>query len=391
MKLGLIIILWFIGIQSLQAQVIFRGVVKDPKGELLPGATIVVSGTQQGVISNKDGTFELVFEGPGINMIEVRFVGFEPIYLEVEADGQAALTEIVLSPESSLISEVVVTGTRTRRGLLEVPLRLEVINRDRVEATPALSADDYLKSLPGLNISRGAAFLSSATVTMRGMSNEQGRILVMQDGVPLNKTDGGSVNWNAMDALGIEKVEVLKGPGSSIHGGNAMGGVINFISSVPSRRLEGQLRQSYGTFGTSRTNIDISGRNGKFFWRTGAFYRNSDGYVTTPVDEINQYTIASFLDEYRASGRIGYLVSDRHLISSSLSFYNGQRGTGTRFEGFELASPEGAYNNFANFNGNVNYSGNFSDLVRFEYYCIRTTRKLSNYKGKPPRNSAYAI
>ncbi len=363
MKLGLLIILLCFGVQSLQAQVIFRGVVKDSKGELLPGATIVVAGSQQGVVSAYDGSFELGFAQPGRYQIEVRFVGFESIYLEVEAGGQTAPAEIVLSPVRSLISEVVVTGTRTSRGLFEVPVRLEVVNRSRVEATPALSADDFLKSLPGLNVSRGAAFLSSATVTMRGMSNEQGRVLVMQDGVPLNKTDGGSVNWNALDALGIEKVEVLKGPGSSIHGGNAMGGVINFISSVPTRRLESQLRQSYGTFGTSRTNLDISGRSGKLFWRTGAFYRNSDGYVTTPVDEINQYTIASFLDEYRASGRIGYLFSDQHLISGGVSYYNGQRGTGSRFEGFDLASPEGAYNNFANFNGNVNYSGNFSDLV----------------------------
>jgi iron complex outermembrane receptor protein len=58
---------------------------------------------------------------------------------------------------------------------------------------------------------------------MRGLSgNEQARVLVMIDGVPVNKSDGGSVNWNLLDPAMVERIEVVKGPASSMYGSNAM-------------------------------------------------------------------------------------------------------------------------------------------------------------------------
>lgn len=363
MRFSYLLFVFLFSAQSLFAQVSLRGVVKDNSGQTLPGATVMVRETNQGTVSASNGSFELRLSQPGDYHLEVRFVGYETKTTRVNVGTQPGTLEIILTPSSGLMPEVVVTGTRTSRELYEVPLRLDVVDKARVEATPALSADDYLKSLPGLNVSRGASFLSSANVSMRGMSNEQGRILVMQDGVPLNKTDGGSVNWNAIDALDIEKIEVLKGPGSSIHGGNAMGGVINFISGIPTQPLQGAIRQSIGTFGTSRTNLNFSGRSGKMFWRTSGFYRQSDGYITAPQDEIDEFTIASFLDEYCASGRMGYLFSDNHLLEGGLAFYNGKRGTGSQYEGFEMAAPEGSFNNYEALNGSINYTGKFSEAM----------------------------
>lgn len=380
MKYGYLLFILFFSFQSLFAQISLRGVVKDQSGQTLPGATILVRETRQGTVSAANGSFELRFTQAGDYHLEIRFVGYETKTTKVSASPQLGLVEIILTTASGIMPGVVVTGTRTSRERYQVPLRMELVDKDRVEATPALSADDYLKSIAGLNVSRGATFLSSANVTMRGMSNEQGRILVMQDGVPLNKTDGGSVNWNAIDALAIKKVEVLKGPGSSIHGGNAMGGVINFISAIPTQPFQGALRQSIGTFGTSRTNLDFSGRSGKMFWRTSSFYRHSDGYITTPQDDINEFTLASFLDEYRVSGQVGYLVADNHLFEGGLAFYNGKRGTGSKYEGFELAAPEGSYNNYGAVNGSLNYSGNFSDNLNLNVTAYGQRENYQNIR-----------
>lgn len=353
----LLLSLLVFNVTALFGQVSLRGVVREEGGQPLPGATVWVKETKQGTVSAGDGTFGLQFPQAGQYLIEFRFLGFETVTKAVQVGQANALLEVILKPEAGLIKEIVVTGTRTSREVYEVPLRLDVIDNKQVNAIPALSADDYLRSLPGLNVGRSATFLSSSTVTMRGMSNEQGRVLVLQDGVPLNKSDGGSVNWNALDPLTMEQVEVLKGPGSSIHGGNAMGGVINFISAIPTKPFQGSLRQSYGTFETARTKLDLSGRKGKLYWRTGGFYRLSDGYVTTPQDEVDEYTVAAFLDEYQASAHIGYLFSDQHLLEAGIGYYTGKRGTGTLYEGFELAAPEGSFNNYGSLNGNLNYTG----------------------------------
>lgn len=122
--------------------------------------------------------------------------------------------------------------------MYDVPLRTDVLNKTKVDNIPSLSADDFLRSVPGLLISRGASIFSSSTVSLRGMGNEAGCTLVMVDGVPVNKSDGGSVNWNAIDNKQVQQVEVTKGPGSSIHGGNAMGGVINLRTAAPQKPLE---------------------------------------------------------------------------------------------------------------------------------------------------------
>jgi iron complex outermembrane receptor protein len=264
------------------------------------------------------------------------------------------------------LNAVVVTATRSKRGLLDVPLRVSVVGSSKVDAMPALSVDDYLRSVPGLNVSRGASIFGASTVSMRGMGNEAGRTLVMIDGVPVNKSDGGSVNWNMINAADVEQIEVLKGPGSSIHGGNAMGGVINIITPTPDKKIDGFASQTLGNFSTSNTQASISGRENNIYWGINGRYRLSDGYITTPADEIDEYTVESFLDEYQAGGRVGYFITPDQMIEVSGFYYTGQRGTGSNFNGYgfeneALAAPDGAFNQYTGLNGRVHYRKSFSD------------------------------
>jgi iron complex outermembrane recepter protein len=68
---------------------------------------------------------------------------------------------------------------------------------------------------------------------MRGLGSEPGRSLILMDGVPINKGETGEVNWNRIDIDEVQRLEIFKGPGSSVYGNNAMGGVINIISRKP--------------------------------------------------------------------------------------------------------------------------------------------------------------
>ncbi len=251
-----------------------------------------------------------------------------------------------------LSDEIIVTATRSRRIPLDIPFRVESLGRKSIESVNGLSADDYLRFIPGISVSRGAAFLSGSTVSLRGMGSSQGRTLVLVDGVPVNKTDGGSVNWNAIDATDIERIEVIKGPGSSLHGGNAMGGVIQFITPVPDQAFRANIAQSAGSFGTYQTRLGAEGKAGAFTWNVSGMYRESDGYITSPADEINEYSVASFLNEYRFGGKIGYFAGARTHVEAAGSYYSGQRGTGSNYSGYgfvneAFASEKGAYNTYS--------------------------------------------
>jgi outer membrane receptor protein involved in Fe transport len=283
------------------------------------------------------------------------------------------------------LNTIVITATRTDRNIYEVPQRIEVLSKSNIESFPSLSADNYLLTVPGINVSRSASIFGSGNVSMRGMGNEAGRTLVMIDGVPVNKGDGGSVNWNAISTGDIRQIEVLKGPGSTVHGGNAMGGVINLISKVPTKPLQGYISQSFGTFNTLQSQAYLEGLKNKFFWSVNGSYRNSDGYISTPLDETNEYTVASFLDEYNIGAKGGYLLNNNSRIELSGSYYSGKRGTGTDYTGYnfendDLASDEGAFNLYEMLNGRASYTGNYKNGQSFKLTLYTQRENYNNIK-----------
>jgi iron complex outermembrane recepter protein len=182
-------------------------------------------------------------------------------------------------------------------------------------------------------------------VTLRGISgDEQGRTLVLVDGVPVNKGDTGGVNWSRFNPDDIERIEVFHGPGSSIYGNNAMGGVINIITRKPTERIEGSAKLSYGTYNTlmSSLNVGSSFKNGLYFTASG-MYNTSDGYNDLPAEfrEEPDYSVSRFLDEYNISTKAGWMVDPMLNMEFQYDHYRNKKG-----EGEKILAPEGEYRHF---------------------------------------------
>jgi outer membrane receptor protein involved in Fe transport len=360
-RIFLLLLLVSLACRMVYSQQAINGRVTDSEsGQPLFAATVLIKETNTAAITDNNGNFSIVPRSSGTVTIIIRFVGYE-IY-EVTGVKPGANLSISLVPDMTYAGSVVVTGSRSDRAVVDLPMRVDVYGKEAVEATGAVSVDDYLRMIPGISVGRSSSFLSASTVSLRGMGNEAGRTLVMVDGVPVNKSDGGSVNWNAVDPDEISRIEVMKGPGSSVYGGNAMGGVINMITAIPTDTIEGEISQSAGTFGTYRSRISLSGRPGNLFWGVNGRYRLSDGYITALADEIDEYTVPAFLDEYQFGGRLGYFIDPRNSVDVSGDYYSGRRGTGSNFTGYgftndELASEDGASNNYANLSGRIQYRG----------------------------------
>lgn len=349
------------------AQVSLRGkVVNAETSEALMGATIKVEGMGKSTATDKDGIFEIQFGQKSSGAIQVSYVGFKPVRESFTESAFDQIIEIRLVPDVLELGDLVVSATRSRQTAMDYPARIDVMSREKISSIPALSADELLRSIPGISVSRSSTFLSSSTVSLRGMGGEQGRTLVLVDGVPINKSDGGSVNWNSLSVNDIQRVEVIKGPGSSIYGGNAMGGIINLITPVPEKKLQGNISQSYGTFDTWQTQAALSGKQNKLFWGVNGMYRTSDGYITTPADEVDEFSVASFLNEYLVNGRLGYNIKPDQTLELAGGFYSGDRGTGQDYSGYgfendDLAAEDGGYNTYDNLNGRLMYRKSFSE------------------------------
>lgn len=185
-------------------------------------------------------------------------------------------------PLGSVLTEVVVTATRSPAAALASPASVSVVREDELARRNVVRLGDALADVPGLYL-RGAAFgagfpgSGQAVLSMRGIPRTP-RTLVMIDGQPVNNALSGGVNVAGIPFESIERVEIVRGPHSALYGGNAMGGVINFISAGPDKPLT-EARLSAGSLQQRGASLLYRNRYESGLGITMSLgYRESDGY-----------------------------------------------------------------------------------------------------------------
>jgi len=239
------------------------------------------------------------------------------------------------------MDDMVVTATRTEQPLKEVPGRVAVITRQELKDMPVQTVDEALSYISGAHVERPSGIFSfKSVVSLRGLGNEQGRTLVLIDGVPQNTSDMGDVNWNRINLEDVKRIEILKGPAASIYGNNAMGGVINIITEKPTKRLSGSASTSYGTYDDWKMRAVAAGRtseslNNALYARVSALYHNSPGYMATPSDEQTPWSVDSFIREKTINAKAGWDISEGNNLEFQYTKDNQKAGEGTEYFAYD--------------------------------------------------------
>lgn len=174
------------------------------------------------------------------------------------------------------LDQMVVTATRTEKKIIDVPASVEVITAKDLEKSGAAYVDDALKKVTGIAVSRtGGLANSKPVVTLRGVKSGSD-VLVLVDGQPMVNAYSGIVNWNDIPVESIEKIEVVKGPGSAIYGSNAMAGVIN-ITTKDSEKMHAKTSLTYGTNHTWIKKVNVGDKVGKFGY--DLYYQGTDSHT----------------------------------------------------------------------------------------------------------------
>ncbi len=378
MLAGLAMILFALNVD---AQCLEGRVVDAINGDPLSGASIL-AGPRQGTATNRDGSFKLCGLKTDSVSVTISFIGYETIKRNFKVNSSNLI--ISLSSALSEMETFVVSATRTDSRIVNTPVRIEEVGLKQMQALPLQSVDEVLKIVPGINYSRSFGIFSpKATVTMRGMSGkEQGRVLILVDGIPMNKSDGGGFDWNMIDPGMVQKVEVTKGAGSAIYGGNAMGGIINIITRKPSEKLFVNAGLEYGTYNSLGGKINAGGNiyvkkpGQSWTWMANTFYRQSDGYVTQSDADVaaNPYIVNSNLQEVGAAFRTEYAFSAKHSIGASINYYNDDRGPGEK-----VYQPEGNTTDHDSYGITLNYNGNLGKFsIRSSAYFLNEDYKKVN-------------
>ena len=232
-------------------------VLDSENGYPVAGATVILEGEDRGTYTDDRGLFVIKDAPERTLRLVIRRIGYEEKTMDIGGPSTDILVEV--KPTGVLSREIVVTGTAVPHVIGETPVPAQVVSRERLDAANQASVPDAVRLLPGLMVSGGAPNGATGryTVMMQGLPSQY--TLALLDGKRiLSDHIHTGVNISSIPVLLVERIEVVEGHASALYGSDALGGVVNVITTKPSPVPTYAFRGFYGTYG----NLDAAGAFG---------------------------------------------------------------------------------------------------------------------------------
>jgi iron complex outermembrane receptor protein len=215
-------------------------VVDDEDGSPLAGANVAVreAGTPDlvgGAATGPEGTFTISGIAAGDYIVDVRFIGYRSRELPVQLDaGETEELSIRLAIETSSLETVVISASRRQEKVLDAPASISVLGLEDIEREVTTSTVDLLRATPGVDMAQTG--IDRREVVLRGFNEAfSGSAYVLTDyrqaAVPSLAVNVHSLMPNM--AVDVERIEVVRGPGSALYGPGVDSGVIHYFTKGP--------------------------------------------------------------------------------------------------------------------------------------------------------------
>ncbi|MDA8682235.1 TonB-dependent receptor [Porticoccaceae bacterium] len=202
--------------------------------------------------------------------------------MKIKANAAAAISLAALLTHTSTFSqspdameEILVSGSLTPVSLLKSANAVTVIDRQTLKNRAASTLSEIMRDVPGFSVSQVGVLGSQTQIRVRG--SEANHLLVIIDGVEANDpSQSDEFSWGTMSAADIERIEIIRGPQSSIRGSDAVAGVVNIITRRADRSGFG-VHADVGSWSTRNTGFNAGYQRDGFDFRLGANHVKSDG------------------------------------------------------------------------------------------------------------------
>ncbi|HEX6731116.1 MAG TPA: TonB-dependent receptor [Pyrinomonadaceae bacterium] len=246
-----------------------QGTVKDEQGGAITAAQVLLRsrlGTRLSTTTDQTGSFTFHDVPSGDYLIEVRASGFSLNTSEIIrlTDTETRTVSIQL-PVAAISASVVVTPTGTAQRLDEVAKAVTALDSEEIEANHDTNLAEALRGTPGLRVQQQGSPGALTSLRLRGQRNFDTAILL--DG--LRVRDSADINGSAVPFItdltnnDVDRVEILRGSGSSIYGTNAIGGVINVVPKVGSGAPRFSAAFEAGSLALFRETLEATGGLGR--------------------------------------------------------------------------------------------------------------------------------
>lgn len=270
----------------------------------------------------------------------------EKFTLLIEAQGFSILRQVyekvqdfppnnvfTLAP-AALREEVIVTANRTATRLGETPASVVTLSANEINTTAAPTIDDALRQVAGFSLFRRTgsrnANPTAQGVSLRGIgASGASRSLVLFDGVPLNDSFGGWVQWNRVPTIAVERVEVLRGGASSLYGNNSLSGTINILPRRATRNYNFSAEIYGGTQATFSGSTFFGFKRGGWTADLTAANFQTKGYVLVDEAARGAADVYAGARNSNLSARVGKNFNETANVFFKTEYFGEVRTNGT--------------------------------------------------------------
>lgn len=266
------------------------------------------------------------------------------------------LQQTAFAAEQVNLDEVVVTASRVAQPKESVIADVTVIDRQEIERAGQSTFIELLQTQPGVEIASNGGAGKTSSVFLRGTN--PGQVVVLIDGLRVSSATSGTTTFENIPLAQIEKIEILRGPATSLYGQDAIGGVIQIFTKKGEGKPQFYAGVGYGSYNTRTADAGISGAVSDTKFSLAVSSSNTDGFSALRTN----FNIDKDKDGYRnlaVTGSVSHQIAEGHEI------------------GIQLFSSEG----HSNYDSGVNTFNNYVDLSQLSFGLFSKNQLTSNWKS----------
>src|SRR6056297_852 len=364
------------------------------EGEHIPFATIAIEGTTIAIAADATGHFKMTDLPVGKHTVVISAVGYKNFKQEIELKANEGVTLYAeLKPDNIGIEQVVVSADRNEKSGKETPSIVNTINPKLFQRTQNVTLAEGLSFSPGLRMENNCQNCGFSQIRMNGLEGPYSQILI--NSRPVFSGLAGVYGLELIPANMIERIEVIRGGGSSMYGGNAIAGTINLITKDPIANIfSASVQQGYNgvaeNYDTSGDyNISLNGSLVSDDYKTGlslfGFHRKRD-----PFDANGDgFSELASIDNLTVGTRIYQRVATRGKITLDYFHIKEFRRGGNNFE-LPLHEADIAESVDHNINsGAINFDLLMREHDKFSVFASAQGVNRDSYYGAEQDLSAY--
>ncbi len=352
MRLSFLLIL--ISVFSINAQsFVVKGRVFSG-GAPLEAASVYLNATAVGVTTNQKGAFSISTDARSA-ALTISYIGYKTKTIVI-SNGKYDLGIIELVPNDSL-EEVVISGTLKPISKLDSPIPVEVYGKAFFSANPTASVFEALENVNGIRPQLNCNVCNTGDIHINGQEGSYTMVLI--DGLPIVSGLSTVYGLSGIPQSLIERVEIVKGPASTLYGSEAIGGVINLITKLPENSPAFSIDTFFSGWGEANTDLGYKYRlSARSYGLLGINYYNYSNPIDNNGDGFTDLTLQdrlSIFNKFRFGDNLS--VATRFVYEDR---WGGQMNWAPKYRGGDQVYGESIYTARIEAFGKYQFNSNLS-------------------------------